>query len=73
MTLKEHGTQRFDSKIAANREQAQYLACLHEKHWSFIRVIRPVSLSIVNLRMKPEEPGEADAEKVDEFNNEFGL
>ena len=71
MTLKEHGIRRFGQKIAENCEQAQYLASLLEKHQSFIRVLRPVSLNIVNFRMEPEELSEADAEFIDEFNNEL--
>ena len=71
MTLKEHGIRRFGQKIAENCEQAQYLASLLEKHQSFIRVLRPVSLNIVNFRVEPEELSEADAEFIDEFNNEL--
>ena len=67
MTLKEHGTRKFGQKIADNCEQAQYLASLLEKHQSFIRVIRPVSLNIVNFRVELE----ALPEVVDEFNNEL--
>ena len=72
MTLKEHGIKQFGRKIADNCEQAQYLASLLEKHQSFIRLLRPVSLNIVNFRMEPEEfRGDDAVQLIDEFNNEL--
>ncbi|CAF4662167.1 unnamed protein product [Rotaria sp. Silwood1] len=69
-TLKEHGTVKIGQKIADNCQQAQYLASLLEKH-SFIRIIRPISLNIVNFRLEPKEFADADSYVVDVFNNEL--
>ncbi|UJR15800.1 hypothetical protein I4U23_002732 [Adineta vaga] len=70
-TLKEHGTIKLGQKIAENCEQAQYLASLLEKSASFIRVIRPVTLNIVNFRVEPEEFDRSNKTLIDNFNNEL--
>lgn len=70
-TLKEHGTTKLGQKIAENCEQAQYLASLLEKYQDFIRVIRPVTLNIVNFRVEPEELDKSNVELIDTFNNEL--
>jgi glutamate/tyrosine decarboxylase-like PLP-dependent enzyme len=67
-TLKEHGTIKLGQKISDNCEQAQYLVSLLEKHEQIIRIIRPVSLNIVNFRF---EPLELDNELIDMFNSEL--
>ncbi len=71
VTLKEHGTIKLGQKIAENCEQAQYLASLLEKYKHFIRIIRPVTLNIVNFRLEPEELNKFNAEFIDKFNNEL--
>jgi aromatic-L-amino-acid decarboxylase len=70
-TLKEHGTVKLGQKIADNCEQAQYLVSLLEKHERIIRIVRPVSLNIVNFRFEPEELDKVDSELVDMFNDEL--
>lgn len=70
-TLKEHGTVRLGEKIADNCRQAAYLASLLEKYNSFVRVIRPVTLNLVNFRLEPEELKAFDDVFIDEFNNEL--
>jgi glutamate/tyrosine decarboxylase-like PLP-dependent enzyme len=69
-TLKEHGTVKLGQKIAENCQQAQYLVSLLEKH-TFIRILRPVSLNIVNFRIEPDELDDTDSHLVDVFNNEL--
>lgn len=68
--LKEHGINKLGQTIAANCDQAQYLADLLSKH-DFIRVFTPVSLNIVNFRLEPPELSEASPEMIDEFNDEL--
>ena len=46
---------KLGEKIAENCQQAQYLASLLRKYEHFIRIIRPVTLNIVNFRLEPEE------------------
>lgn len=70
-TLKEHGTAKLGRKIAENCEQAQYLVSLLEKHDHLIRIIRPVSLNVVNFRFHPIELSECNSEAIDIFNNEL--
>ncbi|CAF2732089.1 unnamed protein product [Rotaria sp. Silwood2] len=70
-TLKEHGMKKLGEKIAENCEQAQYLVSLLEKHNSFVRIARPVVLSIVNFRFEPNELSKANPEVIDDFNNEL--
>ena len=69
-TLKEHGTTKIGEKIADNCQQAQYLVSLLEKH-RFIRIIRPVSLNIVNFRIEPEKYADTESQVVDTFNEEL--
>ena len=69
--LKEHGTVRLGEKIADNCRQAQYLVSLLEKHEDFIRIVRPVTLNIVNFRLEPKELAALDDESIDTFNNEL--
>jgi aromatic-L-amino-acid decarboxylase len=71
VTLKEHGCIKLGEKIAENCQQAQYLASLLAKYKDFIRVIHPITLNIVNLRLEPEELNKYNAEFIDEFNNEL--
>ncbi len=71
MTLKEHGIRKLGQKIADNCQQAQYLASLLEKYPHFIRIIRPVTLNIVNFRIEPEEFDKSHVVYIDEFNNEL--
>jgi len=71
VTLKEHGTIKLGQKIADNCQQAQYLASLLEKYKHFIRIIRPVTLNIVNFRLEPEELDKSNPELIDTFNNEL--
>jgi len=70
-TLKEHGTIKLGQKIADNCQQAQYLASLLEKYEYFIRIIRPVTLNIVNFRLEPKELDKYDDRFIDVFNNEL--
>ena len=70
-TLKEHGTIKLGQKIAENCQQAQYLVSLLEKYEDFIRIIRPITLNIVNFRLEPEELKNFNDEFVDTFNNEL--
>jgi aromatic-L-amino-acid decarboxylase len=70
-TLKEHGTVKLGQKIADNCEQIQYLVSLLEKHEQIIRIVRPVSLNIVNFRFEPEQLQKANHELVDKFNDEL--
>jgi len=70
-SLKEHGILKLGEKIAENCRQAQYLASQLEKHREFIRVIRPISLNIVNFRLEPEELRLSTAEEIDNYNNEL--
>jgi glutamate/tyrosine decarboxylase-like PLP-dependent enzyme len=70
-TLKEHGAVKLGQKIADNCEQAQYLVSLLEKYEQIIRIIRPVSLNIVNFRFEPEELNKTDYELIDIFNDEL--
>lgn len=67
-TLREHGIVKLGQKIADNCEQAQYLASLLEKHADIIRIIRPISLNIVNFRFEPKELDLTDHELIDLFN-----
>jgi aromatic-L-amino-acid decarboxylase len=69
-TMKEHGIVRLGESIAANCDQAQYLASLLKKH-DFIRVFTPVSLNIVNFRLEPDELKGADSGTIDIFNDEL--
>ncbi len=71
ITLKEHGTIKLGQKIADNCQQAQYLVSLLEKYKHFIRIIRPVTLNIVNFRLEPEELDKSNPEFIDKFNNEL--
>ncbi len=71
VTLKEHGIIKLGQKIADNCQQAQYLASLLEKYEHFIRLIRPVTLNIVNFRLEPEELDNSNGELIDVFNNEL--
>ncbi|CAF1092347.1 unnamed protein product [Rotaria sordida] len=66
----EHGMTRLGQSIAANCDQAQYLANLLSQH-DFIGVFTPVSLNIVNFRMEPHELKGADPETIDIFNDEL--
>ena len=68
--IKEHGTVRLGQSIKANCDQALYLADLLSKY-DFIHVITPVSLNIVNFRLKPHELEGADPETIDIFNDEL--
>lgn len=61
---------RLGQSIKANCDQAQYLANLLSKY-DFIQVFTPVSLNIVNFRLKPHELKEADPETIDIFNDEI--
>jgi glutamate/tyrosine decarboxylase-like PLP-dependent enzyme len=70
-TFKEHGFIKLGEKIAENCEQAQYLVSLLEKHADLIRIVRPVTLNIVNFRFEPKILGEANVEMIDTFNNEL--
>jgi len=70
-TLKEHGTIKLGQKIADNCQQAQYLASSLEKYEYFIRIIRPVTLNIVNFRLEPKELDKYDDRFIDVFNNEL--
>ena len=70
-TLKEHGTIKLGKKISENCEQAQYLVSLLEKHDNIIRIIRPITLNIVNFRFEPNELEHVDAETLDVFNDEL--
>jgi len=70
-TLKEHGTIKLGQKIAENCQQAQYLVSLLEKYAHFIRIIRPITLNIVNFRLEPEELDKSNVEFIDTFNNEL--
>ncbi|CAF1053372.1 unnamed protein product [Didymodactylos carnosus] len=70
-TLKEHGTVKLGQKIADNCEQAQYLVSLLEKHEHNIRIVRPISLNIVNFRFEPEELDKTDHELIDTFNEDI--
>ncbi len=70
-TLKEHGTIKLGQKIADNCEQAQYLLTLLEKHHQIIRIVRPVSLNIVNFRVEPEELDKNDNQLINIFNDEL--
>jgi aromatic-L-amino-acid/L-tryptophan decarboxylase len=64
-TLKEHGLVRLGEKIAENCQQAQYLASILEQHQPMIEVLRPVTLNIVNFRMRPVDLND---ELTDQFN-----
>ena len=68
--IKEHGIVQLGQSIAANCDQAQYLASLLAKH-NFIQVFKPVSLNIVNFRLEPSELKNFDAETIDIFNDEL--
>jgi aromatic-L-amino-acid decarboxylase len=68
--IKEHGMVRLGQSIAANCDQAQYLADLLSKH-DFIRVFTPISLNIVNFRLEPHELKDVDPETIDIFNDEI--
>ena len=70
-TFKEHGLIKLGKKIAENCEQAQYFVSLLEKHADLIRIVRPVTLNIVNFRFEPKVLGEANVEMIDTFNNEL--
>ena len=70
-TLKEHGIVRLGEKIADNCRQAAYLSSLLEKYNSFIRVVRPVTLNLVNFRLEPEELKSFGDVFIDQFNNEL--
>jgi aromatic-L-amino-acid/L-tryptophan decarboxylase len=70
-TLKEQGIVKLGEKIGENCEQAQYLVSILEKHADIIRIVRPVTLNIVNFRFEPKELSEADSEIIDAFNNEL--
>jgi aromatic-L-amino-acid decarboxylase len=69
-TIKEHGIVRLGQSIAANCDQANYLADLLSKH-DFIRVFTPVSLNIVNFRMEPHDLKDANPETIDVLNDEL--
>ncbi|CAF1443746.1 unnamed protein product [Rotaria sordida] len=69
-TIKEHGIIRLGQSIAANCDQAQYLANLLSKY-DFIQVLTPVSLNIVNFRVEPDALKNSDPETVDIFNDEL--
>ncbi|CAF1285633.1 unnamed protein product [Adineta ricciae] len=71
VTLREHGTIKLGEKIGDNCEQAQYLGSLLEKHASLVRVIRPITLNIVNFRVEPEELDRSNEALIDVFNNEL--
>ena len=68
--LKEHGIVRLGELIAANCDQAQYLANLLSK-FDFIRVYTPITLNIVNFRLEPHELTQMDPETIDIFNDEI--
>ncbi|CAF4105267.1 unnamed protein product [Rotaria magnacalcarata] len=72
-TLKEHGIIKLGQKITDNCQQAQYLASLLRKHKEFIRILCPVILNIVNIRLEPEVEGldKLNDELIDLFNNEL--
>ncbi|CAF3833663.1 unnamed protein product [Rotaria sp. Silwood1] len=67
-TLQEHGTIKLGKKIADNCEQAQYLASLLGKYEYIIRIIRPITLNVVNFRFEPDALDKADHELIDMFN-----
>lgn len=67
-TFQEHGAIKLGRKMADNCEQAQYLVSLLEKHEHIIRIIRPVTLNVVNFRLEPDELDKADHELIDAFN-----
>jgi len=71
LTLKEHGTVKLGQKIADNCEQAKYLVSLLEKHEHIIRILRPISLNVVNFRFEPKELGKVNHELIDMFNREL--
>ncbi|CAF0783397.1 unnamed protein product [Didymodactylos carnosus] len=72
-TLKEHGLLKLGQKIADNCEQAQYLGTLLAQYSSFIRVVTPISLNVVNFRLEPDDLlHQMDSpEIIDVFNNEI--
>ncbi|CAF1082795.1 unnamed protein product [Rotaria sordida] len=70
-TLKEHGIIKLGQKISDNCQQAQYLASLLEKYKDFIRILRPITLNIVNFRVEPKELDILNNELIDIFNNEL--
>ncbi|CAF1351622.1 unnamed protein product [Rotaria sp. Silwood1] len=72
-TLKEHGIIKLSQKIADHCDQAQYFLSLLEKHENIIRIIRPISLNVVNFRFEPEECDKKDDEIIDRFNNQLLL
>ena len=72
-TLKEHGIVKLGQMIANNCEQAQYLVSLLEKHERIIRIVRPVSLNIVNFRFESEEHDEIEDDVIDALNEELVL
>ena len=69
--LKEHGIVKLGEKIAENCEQIQYLLSLLEKYEHIIRIIRPVSLNIINFRFEPQEFDKNNDELIDHFNNQL--
>ena len=71
-TLKEHGMIRFGEKIADNCRQAQYLGLLLSKYEQSIKVIRPITLNIVNFRFESDElKSRLTDEQIDQFNDEI--
>ncbi|UJR19535.1 hypothetical protein I4U23_022665 [Adineta vaga] len=69
-TIKEHGMNKLGESIKNNCDQAQYLANLLSKY-EFIHVFSPVSLNIVNFRLKPNRLKDLDEEQLDVFNDEI--
>lgn len=67
-TLQEHGIIKLGKKIADNCEQTQYFVSLLEKHEDIIRIIRPITLNVVNFRLEPNELDKTDYELIDTFN-----
>ena len=66
-TFREHGTKKLGQTIANNCHHAQYLVSLLEKHEDTIRILRPVSLNIVNFRFEPDALDQSSEELVNRF------
>lgn len=71
--IRQHGIIKLGQKINENCQQAQYLVSLLEQYQNIIRIVRPVSLNIVNFRFEPEEFNGMSSEIIDIFNEELVL
>lgn len=70
-TLKQHGFVKLGKKIADNCEQAVYLESLLEKYSDIIRVVRPVTLNIVNFRFESVDlKSRLSDEEIDQLNSD---